>query len=479
MLRILNPRHVRALAPVARRTFASQANPEDSKQRAAVAATVLAAGASLYWVSQPASCQKKTTVTTTTTTTVTTVVEEDIHPKKASPKNSGDPMQDLVMDANLARNEYPAAKLAIEKASLKAGKHCSHMAEYITPEMFDKYKNIKSGGLGEWTFARAINTGVMFPRAYMGIHAGDPESYDTFIDMYKPCVERYHTGFKWDKEHAHRTDLKVSSVTEDLTPAAKKLIVSSRIRVARNLAAPFIMNPNGTSESRIAVLDMVRKCAETFPPELEGTVYAHADLTPEEEKQLIDDHILFKGRDARQAACGYHTYWPDGRGVFCSKDKTFNMWINEGDHLRIMCLFQGSDIKGVLAKLEKGISAMETAISKVTNNPKPIAQHPILGCITCCPTNLGTGCRASVMMDVPHLMKKYGLHGIDELCAKNHCQARGSTGEFSEVTESARCDISNRYRLGYSEAELVSQMIRTANLLAELEEAETKASSKL
>jgi hypothetical protein len=42
-----------------------------------------------------------------------------------------------------------------------------------------------SGGIANWTIARAINTGTQFPRAYMGIHAGDPESYDTFIDIYK------------------------------------------------------------------------------------------------------------------------------------------------------------------------------------------------------------------------------------------------------------------------------------------------------
>ena len=58
----------------------------------------------------------------------------------------------------------------------------------MTEEMFDKYKHTVSGGVGEWTIARAINTGTQFPRAYMGIHAGDPESYDTFIDIYKVFV---------------------------------------------------------------------------------------------------------------------------------------------------------------------------------------------------------------------------------------------------------------------------------------------------
>lgn len=203
----------------------------------------------------------------------------------------------------------------------------------------------------------------MFP--FRGLHAGDPESYDTFIELFKPCIEKYHKGFVWDVAHAHRTDLSADNVTEEMSALAQGMVVSSRIRVARNLAAPFVMNPNGTAETRKAVLDMVRQCVATFPEDLAGTVYAHADMTAEEEKQLIDDHILFKGRDARQAACGYHQFWPAGRGVFCSADKTFNMWVNEGDHLRIMCLFQGSDIKGVLRKLQRGISAMESAISQV------------------------------------------------------------------------------------------------------------------
>ncbi len=53
------------------------------------------------------------------------------------------------------------------------------------------------------------------------------------------------------------------------------MVVSSRIRVARNLAAPFIMNPNGTAESRMKVLDMVQKCVNTFPADLAGTLYRH------------------------------------------------------------------------------------------------------------------------------------------------------------------------------------------------------------
>jgi creatine kinase len=234
------------------------------------------------------------------------------------------------MDDDLAVNRYPR-KLVEFKEAFAAGKHCSLMARFMTEEMFDRYKDIVSPGNGKWTIARAINTGTMFPRAYMGIHAGDTESYDTFIDIYKPCVEAYHHGFKWDPEHAHRTDLDPAHLGVSFSPQCKALIVSTRIRVARNFGGHFTLNPNGTGETRLEVLETVRKAMATCTDgDLQGRFYVHAEMEPQEEQRLIDNHFLFKGRDQRQAACGYHEYWPMGRGIYQARDEEFNMWINEG-----------------------------------------------------------------------------------------------------------------------------------------------------
>jgi creatine kinase len=238
------------------------------------------------------------------------------------------------------------------------------------------------------------------------------------------------------------------------------------------------MNPNGTAVSRIAVLDLVEAVTSNLDEELKGTLYKHATLTPQEEQELIDGHFLFKGRDARQAACGYHQYWPAGRGIFQSHDKSFNIWVNEGDHLRIMALMPGGDIVAVVSKLSRAVQAISAGAAAATGTETPFAQHPILGMITCCPTNLGTGCRASVHIDLPNLVNKIGLTGIDKICEENGCQARGSTGEFSEVTQSAKVDVSNRYRLGYSEVDLVKQMINTVNILAAMEVAEGAAAGE-
>mmetsp|Transcript_9556 Transcript_9556/g.1514 ORF Transcript_9556/g.1514 Transcript_9556/m.1514 type:complete len:82 (+) Transcript_9556:930-1175(+) len=79
--------------------------------------------------------------------------------------------------------------------------------------------------------------------------------------------------------------------------------------------------------------------------------------------------------------------------------------------------------------------------------------HDVLGCITCCPSNIGTGMRGSVHILVPKLIKKHGLEGIDVMARERNCQARGSSGEHSEVID--RIDISNWRRLGFKECDLV------------------------
>lgn len=91
-----------------------------------------------------------------------------------------------------------------------------------------------------------------------------------------------------------------------------------------------------------------------------------------------------------------------------------------------------------------------------------------LGVITCCPTNLGTAMRGSVHILVPTLIKTIGFEKIDEIARSMNCQARGSTGEHSEVKD--RIDISNWRRLGFGEANLVNDMIKCANHLAKMED---------
>jgi len=253
--------------------------------------------------------------------------------------------------------------------------------------------------------------------------------------------------------------------------------VSTRIRVARNLAK-FPLNPGGTLKTRLEIADLMEKVFATLEGDLAGNFFRHTSMTSAEEKQLVDDHFLFRGKDRMQAASGYHEHWPQGRGIFVSKNKQFLLWINEGDHLRIISMEEGGDVSKVFDRLSRGIAAIEAGLHKVLVDSNVFMTHPVFGCVTCCPSNLGTGMRGSVHILVPKLIAKMGLEGIDAICRQRQCQARGSTGEHSAVVD--RIDISNWRRLGFPEYLLVEDMIKTANYLASLEEQlEKEESAKL
>jgi hypothetical protein len=84
-----------------------------------------------------------------------------------------------------------------------------------------------------------------------------------------------------------------------------------------------------------------------FTGELAGTYYSLASMTAEQQKQLVDDHFLFKEGDRFLESCGLNRDWPEGRGIFHNADKTFLTWVNEEDQFRIISMEKGADIGAV------------------------------------------------------------------------------------------------------------------------------------
>merc|ERR1712168_671276 len=155
--------------------------------------------------------------------------------------------------------------------------------------------------------------------------------------------------------------------------------------------------------------------------------------------------------------------WPEGRGIFHNDAKTFLIWVNEEDQLRIISMQKGGDVKGVFERLARGIEAVGDSIKKESGKEFCLDQK--YGYIHSCPTNLGTGMRASVHVDLPGWTK----HSVDKLkarCEELHLQPRGTKGESGGQTGHTY-DISNKHRLGYSEVELVQKMIDGVNKLWE------------
>ena len=144
---------------------------------------------------------------------------------------------------------------------------------------------------------------------------------------------------------------------------------------------------------------------------------------------------------------GMERDWPEGRGIFHNEAKTFLVWVNEEDQLRIISMEQGGDVKKVFERLAAGIEAVQKSIEEESG--KKFLLDEKLGYLHSCPTNLGTGMRASVHCDLAGWTKE-GLPALKARCEELKLQPRGTRGESGGQT-GITYDISNKHRLGYSE----------------------------
>merc|ERR1719408_721340 len=220
------------------------------------------------------------------------------------------------------------------------------------------------------------------------------------------------------------------------------MINSTRIRVARNLAA-YPLGTCVTPKERAEIENLVVSALNEFDGDLKGKYYSLETMTDAEKKQLIADHFLFKGGDKYLQSAGLEREWPKNRGIFHNDAKTFLVWVNEEDQLRIISMQQGSNILEVFKRLS-------VAAGKIEEKAK-FANDEHLGYISNCPTNLGTGLRASVHIKLPKLQKNQKL--MQSIADKYHVQIRGIHREHTESDDGVY-DISNLRRLGRNEVTL-------------------------
>jgi len=340
--------------------------------------------------------------------------------------------------------------------TLQASKDChSLLKKYFTEDVMNKLKGRKTK-LGATLFD-VIQSGVKNLDSGCGVYAPDAEAYTMFKELFDPIIQDYHDGFGPSAKQPP-TDLGEKHVSElkDLDPEGK-FIQSTRIRCGRSLAG-FPFNPCLTEANYKDMETKVKKIFETIAdPELQGTYYPLTGMTKEVQNQLIKDHFLFKEGDRFLQAANACRYWPTGRGIFHNKNKTFLIWANEEDHLRIISMQNGGNVGQVLDRLIRGVN--------IIGSQAPLSRDDRLGWLTFCPTNLGTTVRASVHIKLPKISAKPDFKTI---CDGLKLQIRGIHGEHSE-TEGGVYDISNKARLGLTEYQAVKQMYDGVKHLIELE----------
>merc|ERR1712121_573276 len=255
----------------------------------------------------------------------------------------------------------------------------SLVAKYVTKPIWDKLSRAVTKTSG-FTLAQAIACATEFDNQHCGIYAGDWDSYKVFADVFDPLIQEYH-GISADATHT--SDMDVNKIKGNVDPAAP--VHSCRIRVGRSIDG-FGLSPGITKEQRVGVENLMKKAFANLKGDLAGTYYPLAGME----------------RD-----------WPEGRGIFHNKDKTFLTWVNEEDQLRIISMQKGGDVKEVFVRLARGIKAVEDSVKKESG--KDFMLDAKYGYIHSCPTNLGTGMRASVHVDLPGWTKE-GLPALKKRC---------------------------------------------------------------
>ncbi|NWX32750.1 KCRB kinase, partial [Notiomystis cincta] len=348
-----------------------------------------------------------------------------------------------------------------EYPDLKA--HNNHMAKVLTPDLYKKLrdKQTPSG----FTLDDCIQTGVdnpgngiaMFPSSFVpccDLTYQFPDTSIINIKMAQLNNQRLPPDEEYPDLSTHNNHM-AKVLTLDLY---KKL----RDRVT----------PSGfTLDDVIQTGSLCLSALGSLDGDLKGKYYALRNMTDAEQQQLIDDHFLFdKPVSPLLLASGMARDWPDARGIWHNDNKTFLVWINEEDHLRVISMQKGGNMKEVFNRFCAGLTKIES-LFKAKNYE--FMWNPHLGYILTCPSNLGTGLRAGVHIKIPHLGKH---EQFGEVLKRLRLQKRG-TGGVDTAAVGGVFDVSNADRLGFSEVELVQMVVDGVKLLIEMEKRLEKGQS--
>ena len=235
------------------------------------------------------------------------------------------------------------------------------------------------------------------------------------------------------------------------------IVVSSRIRLARNIAGYKFLSHCSTTEKS----EILKKLRDVLMSLKLGDkiFYISVDKAPTLSRHfLVERHLISR----------HHAFGKGPRGVVIARKEFFTAMINEEDHLRLQVLKAGCQ----LSQCAEQINNIDDMIEQKVD----FAFSPRYGYLTACPTNLGTAIRVSVMLHLPAL-KMTGQ--IEKFLNATRDMGLAVRGLFGEGTEAAGdfYQISNQVTLGISESDIISQFENV--IIPEIVEYENAARNQL
>ena len=218
------------------------------------------------------------------------------------------------------------------------------------------------------------------------------------------------------------------------------VVLTSRVRLARNLQRePF---PGwSTKERRVAVLKRVKPEVEALPEMKNGFSQELDGLTSLQKQVLVERHLISR----EQAARG------EGSAAIVSRKQALSLMINEEDHLRMQSIRPG-------LALSEAYELVSSVDAQLESNLDFAFDHE-LGYLSACPTNLGTGMRASAMLHLPVFVLSDQIAQVLQAVGKLQLAVRGFFGEGTESLGNL-FQISNQSTLGESEETIIRRLER-------------------
>lgn len=240
----------------------------------------------------------------------------------------------------------------------------------------------------------------------------------------------------------------------DASGPESHIVLSTRVRLARNLQGLTftVRSPDGERET---VLDMVA-AAGRLTKQLSGGALFRMDALDRLDRQVLHErHLVSK------ELAGLEREGQVRRGAALLTNGDAGVMINEEDHLRLQCLKSGLALGTAYTELER--------LDADLGNRLPFAFHPEFGYLTACPTNAGTGLRASVLIHLPGLVLTKEIAKVLQGLSQVGLTFRGLYGEGSEVVGNF-FQLSNQTTLGKSEEDLLDHLGKIVRQVIEYEE---------
>lgn len=218
------------------------------------------------------------------------------------------------------------------------------------------------------------------------------------------------------------------------------VVLTSRVRLARNLRdIPF---PGwATTEQRTTTYKKLREATRSLPSLRNSFSSELCELDQREKQLLVERHLISRELAARSEGCG----------VAISKNQSLSILFNEEDHLRLQFILPGLQLKRAWFSLNKIDSTLEARL--------PYAYDNRLGYLTSCPTNLGTGMRASAMLHLPGLVLDGAMEQVFRAAEQLHLTIRGLYGEGTAPMGNL-FQLSNQSTLGEGEELILDRLKR-------------------